>query len=170
METICKSSVHSDELFYFVSRFIVNDSLCPLPRAGEPSNIVSSAPALSSDSSDLYNSDDARRFLREWRVTQNRYSEVTRENGQLEICLGVSQAALHAAKEEANVIRARLAESDATVAGKMNSMEAFHSNFHYLHLDSILAFVIISPDSIVGISPTGGECSRRRHQCPGFPY
>ena len=90
MATICKSSIHSDELFYFVFRFVVNDSLRPLPRAGEPTNIVSFAPASSSDSSNSYNDDDAWRFLREWRVVQNRYSEVTRENGQLEIRLGVS--------------------------------------------------------------------------------
>ena len=121
MVTICKSPIHGDELFYFVSRFIVNDSLRPLPRAGEPSNVVSSAPASSSDSFDSYNGDDARRFLREWRAAQNCYSEVTRENGQLEIRLGVSQAALHAAEEEASAVRARLAESDATVAGKINS-------------------------------------------------
>ena len=162
MAMVCKSSVHSDELFYFVSRFVVNDSLRPLPRAGEPSNVVSSAPASSSDSSDSYNGDDAQCFLREWRAAQNHYSEVTQENGQLEIHFGVSQAALHAAEEEASAVRARLAKSDAMVAGKMNSMEAFYSNFHYLHLDNILVFVIVSPDSAVGISPTGGECGRRR--------
>ena len=104
MATICKHSVHSDELLYLVSRFIVNDGLRPLPRAGEPSNVVSSAPASPSDSSDLHNGNDARRFLREWRVTQNRYSEVTRENGQLEIRLGVSQVSLHAAEEEASAV------------------------------------------------------------------
>ena len=90
MATICKSPLHSDELFYFVSKFVINDSLRPLPRAGEPSNIVSSTLASSSDSSDSYNDDDAQHFLQEWRAAQNRYSEVTRENGQLEICLGVS--------------------------------------------------------------------------------
>ena len=125
MAMICKSSIHSDELFYFVSRFIVNDSLRPLPRAIKPSNVVSSAPASSSDSSDSYNGDDARHFLQEWRAAQNRYSEVTRENGQFKIRLGVSQAALHAAEEEASAVRARLAESDATVVGEMNSMEVF---------------------------------------------
>ena len=102
----------------------MNDSLRPLPRAGEPSDAASSAPASSLDSSDSYNSDDARRFLREWRVAQDRYSKATQENDQLEIRLGVSQAALHAAEEEASVVRARLAESDAMVAGKMNSRNA----------------------------------------------
>ena len=58
--------------------------------------------ASSSDSSDSYNGDDAWRYLHEWRMAQNRYSEVTWEIGQLEIRLGVSQAALHAAGEEAN--------------------------------------------------------------------
>ena len=57
-------------------------------------------------------------------MAQNLYSKTTRENGQLEIRLGVSQAALHAAEEEASAIRAWLAESDAMVAGKMSSMNA----------------------------------------------
>ena len=76
------------------------------------------------DSSDSYNGDDTQHFLQEWRAAQNHYSEVTRENGQLEIRLGVSQAALRAAEEEANAVRAWLAESDAMVAGKMNSRNA----------------------------------------------
>ena len=58
-------------------------------------------------------------------MAQNRYSEATRENGQLEIHFGVSQATLHVAEVEANVVRAWLAESDAMVAGKMNHMKAF---------------------------------------------
>ena len=99
----------------------MNDSLRPLPRAGGFSGAASSAPASSSDSSYSYNGDDARRYLHEWRMAQNRYSEVTWENGQLEIHLGVSQAALHAAEEEASAVRAWLAESDAMVAGKINS-------------------------------------------------
>ena len=49
---------------------------------------------------------------------------MTQENGQLEIRLGVSQAALHAAKEEASAVQAWLAESDATVAGKTNFRDA----------------------------------------------
>ena len=58
-------------------------------------------------------------------MAQNRYSEATWENGQLEIRFGVSQAALHAAEEEASTVRAWLAKSDAMVAGKMNPMTAF---------------------------------------------
>ena len=58
-------------------------------------------------------------------MSQDHYSEATRENGQLEIRLGVSQATLHAAEEEASAVRARLVESDAMVAGKMNSRNAF---------------------------------------------
>ena len=54
-------------------------------------------------------------------MAQNRYSKATWENGQLEICLRVSQAALRVAEEEASAVRARLAKSDAMVAGKMNS-------------------------------------------------
>ena len=80
----------------------MNDSLRPLPRADGPSDTASSVPASSMDSSNSYNGDDARRYLHEWRMAQNRYSEVTWEIGQLEIRLGVSQAALHADKEEAN--------------------------------------------------------------------
>ena len=106
----------------------MNDSLRSLPpRADEPSNAASDAAfALdsSSYSSDFYNGDDARHFLLEWRAAQDRYSEATRENGQLEIRLEVSQAALHTAEEEASAARARLAESDAMVAGKMNSSNA----------------------------------------------
>ena len=99
----------------------MNDSLRPLPRASEPSDVVSSLPTSSLDSSNSYNGDDARHFLREWRAAQNCYSEATQESGQLEIHLGASQAALHAIEEEASAVRAWLAESDAMVAGKTNS-------------------------------------------------
>ena len=102
----------------------MNDSLRPLPRAGGPSDAASSVPASSLDSSDSYNGDDARRYLHEWRMAQNRYSDATWENGQLEIHLEVSQAALHTTEEEASTIRAWLAESDAMVAGKINSRNA----------------------------------------------
>ena len=110
----------------------MNDSLRPLSRAGGPSDAISSVPASSSDSSDSYNGDDTRRYLHEWRMAKNHYSEVTWENGQLEIHLRVSQAALHAAEVEASTVRARLAKSDAMVAGKMNSMKASYSDFSLL--------------------------------------
>ena len=84
----------------------MNDSLRPLSRAGGPSNAVSSVPASSSDSSDSYNGDNAQCYLHEWRMAQDHYSEPTWENGQLEIRLEVSQAALHATKEEASAVRA----------------------------------------------------------------
>ena len=100
----------------------MNDSLHPLPRADRPSDAAPSLPTSSSDSSDSYNGDDARCYLHEWRMAQNRYSEVTWENDQLEIRLGVSQAALHAAEEEASAVRAWLAESDVMVVGKTNSI------------------------------------------------
>ena len=100
----------------------MNDSLCSLPRAGGPFDAASSVSASSSDSSDSYNGDDARRYLHEWRMAQNRYSEATWENGQLEIHLGVSQATLHADEEEASTVRAWLAESDVMVVGKTNSI------------------------------------------------
>ena len=80
-------------------------------------------PASSLDSNS-YNGDDARRFFREWRAAEDRYSEVIWKNGQLEIRLGVFQAALNVAEEEASTVRAWLSESDATVAGKMSSMNA----------------------------------------------
>ena len=102
----------------------MNDSLRPLPRAGGPSDAASSMLASSSDCSDSYNGGDARCYLHEWRMAQNRYSEATWENGQLEIHPGVSQAALHAAEEEASAVRVRLAESDAMVAGEINSRNA----------------------------------------------
>ena len=51
----------------------------------------------------------------------HRYSKATRENGQPEIRLKDSQAALLTAEEETNATRARLAEFDATVAGKLSS-------------------------------------------------
>ena len=82
----------------------MNDSLRPLSRAGGPSDATSFVPASSSDSSDSYNGDDARRYLHEWRMAHNRYSKATWENGQLEIHLGVSQAALHVAEEEASAV------------------------------------------------------------------
>ena len=89
-------------------------------------------PDSSSDSSDSYTGDDARRFLQEWKAAKDRYSEATRENGHLEIRLEASQAALLAAEEETNAARALLAESDAMVAGKMDSKKTsvlFFSTF-----------------------------------------
>lgn len=118
----------------------MNDRLCPVPRAGEPFDAVSSAPSSSLDSSNSYNGDDARCFLWEWRAAQNRYSEATRENGQLEIRLEASQAALHVAEEEASAIRARLAKSDTVVIGKMIFRNVSISISYCLHLDSFLLF------------------------------
>ena len=79
-------------------------------------------PTSSSGSSNSYNGDDARSFFREWRAAEDRYSIAILNNGQLEIRLGVFRAALNAAEEEASTIQARLAKSDAMVAGKMRSM------------------------------------------------
>jgi len=114
--------VHDDDLFRLANKLIVNDSLHPFPRTDNPADAASSAPASSSGSSNLYDGDDARHFFREWRAAEDRYSEAIRNNGQLEIHLGVLQAALNAAEEETNAVRARLAEFDATVAGKMSSI------------------------------------------------
>ena len=82
----------------------MNDSLRPLPRTGKPSNTASSTSASSSDSSNSYNGDDARRFFREWRAAEDRYSEVIQNNDQLEIHLGVFEATLNAAEEEASTV------------------------------------------------------------------
>ena len=57
-------------------------------------------------------------------MAEDRYSEEIQNNGQLEIRLGVFQVALNAAEEEASTVRVQLAEFDAMVAGKMNSMNA----------------------------------------------
>ena len=100
----------------------MNDSLHPFPRTGKPADVASSTPASSSGSSNSYDGDDAQCFFREWRAAEDCYSEVIRNNGQLEICLGVFQAALNVAEEEASVVRPRLAESDAVVASKMSSI------------------------------------------------
>ena len=100
----------------------MNDSLHPSPRTGKPTDAASFAPASSSGSSNSYDGDDARRFFREWRAAEDRYSEAIRNNGQLEIRLGVFQAALNAAEEDASAVRAWLAKSDAVEAGKMSSM------------------------------------------------
>ena len=148
----------------------MNDSLHPLPRASEPSDAVSSASASSSDSSDSYNGDDAQRFLHEWRMAHNRYVKVTWENGQLEIRLGVSQATLHVAKEEASAVRARLAGSDTTVVGKMSPMNASILVSTIFILIVLLFSMIASPDGAVRVSPTSGECGHGRRQCLWSPH
>ena len=71
------------------------------------------------------------------RAAKDCYSKATQENGQLESHLEASQATLLAAKEEANAARARLAESDAMVAGKGNSKKTFISIY--------TVFVLIAP-------------------------
>lgn len=78
------------------------------------------APDSSSNSSDSYNGNDARCFLQEWRVAQDRYSKVTQENGQLKARLRVIDVALHTAEEETRAPRARLAEADAMVVCKFH--------------------------------------------------
>ena len=82
----------------------MNDSLHPFPRTGKPTNAASSMPVSSSGSSNSYDSDDARHFFQEWRAAEDRYSVPIRNNSQLEIRLGVFQAALNAAEEEASAV------------------------------------------------------------------
>ena len=84
-------------------------------------------------------------------MAQNRYSEVTRENGQLEIHLEVPQAALHVAEEEASAVQARLAKSDAVVAGKMNFRNASILISTVFILIVFLFSMIVSPDSAIGV-------------------
>jgi hypothetical protein len=62
---------------------------------------------------DSYNRDDARHFRREWLAMVDCYSEATRENGQLELALGATEA-------EAIAARAQLVELDAMVAGRIS--------------------------------------------------
>ena len=114
--------VHDDDLFRLAYKLIVNDSLHPFPRTDNPADAASSVPASSSGSSYSYDGDDARRFFREWRAAEDRYSEAIWNNSQLEIHLGVLQAALNAAEEETNDVRARLAKSNTVVAGRMSFM------------------------------------------------
>ena len=82
----------------------MNDNLHPFLRADKPSDPTSFMLASSSDSSNSYNSDDARCFFREWRAAKDRYSEAIWKNGQLEIRLGVFQAALNTAEEDASAV------------------------------------------------------------------
>ena len=70
---------------------------------------------------------------------------------------GLLRPTLHAAEEEASVVRARLAESDAVVTGKMISKDVSIPISHCLYLDNSPFSVIISPDDAVGVSPTGSE-------------
>ena len=100
----------------------MNDSLHPFPRTSKPTDAASSMLASSSGSSNSYNGDDALCFFREWRVTEDRYYEAFRNNGQLEIRLGVLKAALNASEKEASAVQAWLAESNTAVAGEMSSM------------------------------------------------
>ena len=115
--------------------FIVNDSLHPFSRTDKPTDAASSVLASSSGSSNSYDGDDARCFFREWRAAEDRYSEAIRNNGQLEIRLGVLQATLNAMEEETNAVRAWLAESNTAVVGKMSSMNVF--------IPASVAFVLI---------------------------
>lgn len=68
---------------------VLNSAFRPLPlRDDGPSNAAdaaSSMPDSSADSSDSYNGDDARCFLRERNEATARYSEATKEKGLLEI-------------------------------------------------------------------------------------
>ena len=90
----------------------MNDSFHPFPRTGKPTDAVSSVLASSSGSSNSYDGDDARSFFWEWRAAEDHYSKAIRNNGQLEVHLGVFQVALNAVEEEASAVRAWLAESN----------------------------------------------------------
>jgi hypothetical protein len=78
------------------------------------------AQAVSSfDFADSYDGDDAWRFHREWNAAIDRYSEATRQNGQLEFALNASQAALSAIEVEANVVRVQQSESNTRVTSEI---------------------------------------------------
>jgi hypothetical protein len=70
-------------------------------------------------------------------MAEGRYSKVSRENDQLEICLKVTEVALHATEEETSVIWTRLAKVDAMVAGKFHFFERKRLLLP-LNLDSLL--------------------------------
>ena len=72
----------------------------------------------SDDSSDSYNGDDARCYLREQNAAMDRYSEATHESVCLEFALNASQTALTTAEGETNAVRAQLAVFDGKVVGK----------------------------------------------------
>jgi hypothetical protein len=103
---------------------VLNDSLRPLPLMAEgPSNAANATSSTldsSVDFSNLYNGDDAHCYLQEWRMAKGRYSKVSRENGQLEICLKVTEVTLHATEEETSIVWTGLAKADAMVAGKFH--------------------------------------------------
>ena len=77
------------------------------------------ASATSSNSFDSYNEDDARHYLHERHEALGRCWEVAQETEHLEAALIASQTALATVEGESGAARARLAESDARVAGKI---------------------------------------------------
>ena len=66
------------------------------------------------------------------------------------------------AEEEASAVRARLAKSDAMVAGKMDSRSTLILISIVFILIVLLFSMIFCPDSAVGVPPTGGE---HDHEC-----
>lgn len=75
--------------------------------------------ASSSDSSNLYNGDDARCYLHEQNEAMGHHWEATRKTKCLEATLHASQIALVTMEGESSAAREQLVESDARVAGKI---------------------------------------------------
>lgn len=97
----------------------------------------------SDDSSDSYNGDDARHYLHERNEAMDRYSEATRENWRLELALSASQAALAAVEGEIGAVRAKLAESDARIAGKIFNKTLSLGRLCFVDLFLMISFYLL---------------------------
>jgi len=84
-------------------------------RGAQPTASVAS----SIDSTDSYNRDDAQHYLYEWDEALGHHWEATQEIERLEATLPASQTALTAIEGESSTTPARLADSDARVAGRI---------------------------------------------------
>lgn len=112
-----------------------------------------------SDSSDSYNGDDARCFLLERNEVWGLYSDATHEVGRLDFCRSALQAALDAAEGEAITDGARLAESDARVAGKIFFEKILFHDFILMifFYGPLFLFLFVNSGCAAGSPPAGGE-------------
>lgn len=86
-------------------------------------SMMSSSSSSSSSSSDSYGWRDVQNLFNARDEARNMYSESAREVDRLELCLEAVNIALTASEEETNVARARTAEADARVAGKISFLK-----------------------------------------------
>lgn len=77
------------------------------------------SPSSSVESSDSYNGVDARHYLYEWDEALGRCWEADQEHEHLVEALAASQTALATVEGESGLTRARLADSDARIAGRI---------------------------------------------------